>query len=673
MEVKYIEEIVEKNFFKLNFKPREIGNFSQKDIVVNIIDEIINNDTRNIILRAPIGSGKSIIAAVTALTFNEILAEPKIQSHLITPTKLLSDQYKDTFNYDSNFTVVKGANNFKCLLTPKNNAESCIQSSLEKKIKTLSYGDENYETTKESLNTCEKCEFYIQKKNILNKKILVTNLSWSVVFSKNIYSNPNTKYPIPKLAIYDEAHTISDQIISSFDSIFSKENLESEIVKLKKLFENFKNFLIKKNKVLITNLEKTLFAEILEDDKKILSFLKSFIIAYYDNYLMMLEHCKNNKDIISSKDISILLDSFAKNEYTEIIVLINKISEYEENESVDNEELCNIKELLLYLSRMKNNLAMLFSIYDENGEFEYESLNIKDGTISNKTYFVGDRLRNLIKTYSYIDDTIIFKLVFINSIWEDLSIYKYKIFMSGTVEKEFFDLEFSIPDSKFIYVPDIFPLENKLIVLPNYIEKLNYYKLNDSNFYKRFLNNIIDIINNHFDLNQNGLILTHSFKITKDITYALKKSNSRIKIHSYMKSDSNMVSLENKKVFENYKKDIDKGYTSVFISPSAFEGVDAKDNYGNYIIIPKTPYPVSNSRYKYIVSNYSRYYDYLLYNKLEQGVGRASRSEKDKSIIYLLDQYSSLLLKNSSYKHLFLSMNISNSKKLLLEFFDSNK
>ncbi|HEX5359332.1 MAG TPA: DEAD/DEAH box helicase family protein, partial [Candidatus Nitrosotalea sp.] len=85
--------------FPEGYKPREI----QKEILQGI-EEKIKSGYKTIILSAPTGVGKSLIAATLARYFGS--------SFIVTASKQLQDQYSKDLKF---LMPVKGKSNFACL------------------------------------------------------------------------------------------------------------------------------------------------------------------------------------------------------------------------------------------------------------------------------------------------------------------------------------------------------------------------------------------------------------------------------------------------------------------------------------------------------------------------------------------------------------------------------
>jgi Rad3-related DNA helicase len=200
--------------FPEEFKPREI----QKEIL-NGIEEKIKSGYKTIILSAPTGVGKSLIAATLARYFGS--------SFVVTASKQLQDQYSKDLKF---LMPVKGKSNFACLKLmeqesiEKSDTRSAVQKGLtcEKGLceeTTMKNGKKVKETCqfKPKLGepqdiTKELCHYYEQKYRALTSPHSIWNYAayfQLMRFNRKAYE----EYVKKPIAIFDEAHKVEDQII----------------------------------------------------------------------------------------------------------------------------------------------------------------------------------------------------------------------------------------------------------------------------------------------------------------------------------------------------------------------------------------------------------------------------------------------------------------------------
>jgi Rad3-related DNA helicase len=200
--------------FPEEFKPREI----QKEILEGI-EQKIKSGYKTIILSAPTGVGKSLIAAT--------LARYCGSSFIVTASKQLQDQYSKDLKF---LMPVKGKSNFACLRLMEqesitlSDTKNAIQRGLtcEKGLceETITKNGKKVREVckfKPKLGepdavTGDLCHYYDQKYRALTSPHSIWNYAsyfQLMKFSKNVYS----EYVSKPIAIFDEAHKIEDQII----------------------------------------------------------------------------------------------------------------------------------------------------------------------------------------------------------------------------------------------------------------------------------------------------------------------------------------------------------------------------------------------------------------------------------------------------------------------------
>src|SRR5512135_2209828 len=201
-------------FFPEEYKPREI----QKEIL-HAIEEKIKVGYKTIILSAPTGVGKSLIAAT--------LARYQGSSFIVTASKQLQDQYSKDLKF---LMPVKGKSNFACLKLmdqesiSKSDTKIAVQKGLtcEKGLceeTTMKNGKKVKEFCKYKPKlgepqdiTREFCHYYEQKYRALTSSHSIWNYAsyfQLMKFNRNAYA----EYVSRPIAIFDEAHKIEDQII----------------------------------------------------------------------------------------------------------------------------------------------------------------------------------------------------------------------------------------------------------------------------------------------------------------------------------------------------------------------------------------------------------------------------------------------------------------------------
>ncbi len=194
----------------------------QKEVLEQI--EAALASTRFVLLEAPIGFGKSAVAA----SFCRYLGS----AHILTSTKQLQDQYASDFG----FPVVKGKSNFRCcvpttsgMFLPCSKGRCEVDWKLKDCLHYLTF--EEYEEHKRKLCTrdskCEHlkdrklCPYYDQK--WLGFRAPVTVYNYSFLLSELKYARD---VPHRRLLVCDEVHDLEKQIVGFASFTFKKTMLQ---------------------------------------------------------------------------------------------------------------------------------------------------------------------------------------------------------------------------------------------------------------------------------------------------------------------------------------------------------------------------------------------------------------------------------------------------------------
>jgi ATP-dependent DNA helicase DinG len=184
---------------------------TSQDWVLHEVKYALDQSKKFIILEAPVGFGKSAIAAA--------LARHLRSAYLLTSTKQLQDQYSTDFR----FPVVIGKSNFTCLV-PVSTGKTvpCNKGRCEADWKlsncphyiTFEAYDEHMKHLCSRDSKCENlkdeklCAYYEQKWDAFRAPVMVTNYPF---FMTELRFTPDIKQR--KLLVCDEAHDLEKQMV----------------------------------------------------------------------------------------------------------------------------------------------------------------------------------------------------------------------------------------------------------------------------------------------------------------------------------------------------------------------------------------------------------------------------------------------------------------------------
>ena len=198
------------------------------------------------------------------------------------------------------------------------------------------------------------------------------------------------------------------------------------------------------------------------------------------------------------------------------------------------------------------------------------------------------------------------------------------LFMSATIfGKKNFCQELGIDPDKTLYISEqstFDPHRSPVVLNPILSFKMGEY---DKTIDKA--SNIVkEIIASH--KNSKGIIHTGNYKVMNFLV-------DRVHSKRFIYKQNNASNEYLMRVHEKSKE------KSILVSPSMMSGVDLKEDLSRFQIIMKLPYAsLSDPRIKYISSTNFSFYAIKMLREFVQACGRSTRSEKDWSVTYVLDQ-----------------------------------
>jgi ATP-dependent DNA helicase DinG len=174
----------------------------QKETIEQILDIIEKGEKHNIVISAPVGSGKSSIAYVTAKYLSETMSGWK--NYLLSSQLMLLDQYSQEFSGE--LAEIRGGDNYNCSINQKSYPEGpCHTGDMPKK----------------KLPCYPICEYIQAKEAAKAHNITLSNFHFMLLafdFTKQFGQRD--------LAIFDEAHNI-EGIMMDYRSV----NIDSRTIK----------------------------------------------------------------------------------------------------------------------------------------------------------------------------------------------------------------------------------------------------------------------------------------------------------------------------------------------------------------------------------------------------------------------------------------------------------
>ena len=197
-----IESALEKNTFGKDFEFRK----GQREIITKICETYLEDPESTLVIDAPTGAGKSLIAMWSA----HILKELGNRGYMVTSDLSLQDQYEtDFYNYGLRWPSIKGVDNYECSVNG-------LPFSLgDCKLKGMGYEQA------ERLPCYGSCEYLQNRRRAIDQPIALLNYSfWLIqrnyVEAKMLQDDRVVPFEQRDFVFFDEAHRIDDIVQSHF-------------------------------------------------------------------------------------------------------------------------------------------------------------------------------------------------------------------------------------------------------------------------------------------------------------------------------------------------------------------------------------------------------------------------------------------------------------------------
>ena len=197
-----IDEALANNIFGTAFQFRA----GQREVIEAICNHYLEDQEGTIILDAPTGSGKSLIAMWSA----HILKELGNRGYLVTSDLMLQDQYEEDFHkFKLNWPSVRGVDNYEC------NVNGLTFSLGDCKMKGI-----NYEQA-ENLTCWNTCGYLQARKRAKELPVALFNYSYYLIqrnYVEDKMIDQGKEIPFPKrdFVFFDEAHKVDSIVQGHF-------------------------------------------------------------------------------------------------------------------------------------------------------------------------------------------------------------------------------------------------------------------------------------------------------------------------------------------------------------------------------------------------------------------------------------------------------------------------
>lgn len=212
-------EDISKDVFGPTFKFRP----NQKEAIVDTVYNWLSGNNKHVIISAPTGSGKSIIALMCGAVLSKYYNK---KGYILCSDLGLLEQYKvDVDRYFPKWAVLKGQQQYKCI---KN--DQCFSAG-----KCKLAGCKTYQDIARRYSDCApECPYLVERNKAIKSDVLVCTYAFWLIQLNNVAKSVE-KPPFDKrdFVICDEAH----KLVSIVQDHYSPTFAEGDITKMKNVID----------------------------------------------------------------------------------------------------------------------------------------------------------------------------------------------------------------------------------------------------------------------------------------------------------------------------------------------------------------------------------------------------------------------------------------------------
>ncbi len=558
--------------------------------VAETVIKCMEDGIKEIQIKAPTGSGKSLIAFILSMYSEIVYAQEKKvfqpidneelpkPCYIVTPRKSLQEQYiRDIQKFKLDYPVMKGQNSYSCLKDESRTFANrpCAKHAIGKLAEEMDCG--------------KTCPYVLARTEAIHKDICVMNNHYLIT----ALLNNHREFKPRKLLIIDESHQFT-QILRDMYSV---------------------NLTFSESKITLI---------------EVLMQMKSYsgeVPIDYDDIVEQLHQVTEEMDVIAAlahgdtwieklPEIAIHLGVVSK-KMSKIITEISTVFEErdEENELVYND---------LYIDEVKEVLALYTADSDTVGRV-YTAVAADHGNL-----IVDITEKGLKFSLMKVDKMY-------NALFKD---FGHVIFMTATPSDTFFE-ELGVEGKRF-NIKSKFSVKTSPVVIPtDMLVNMSFLKRNEN--FNDLFKSTEKICTLHLTKPKkpnNGFVHTGSYafqSMMQEYFFNMGMNDNFIWCDKTPDIEAGMLHLE---------QNPDSGL--ILVSPSILEGVDGNGATARFQIALKCPFPSMQDRYIQRLINENRtLYNELVRQTVEQLIGRVQRSPKDIGITYLLDESFATFIKHS--------------------------
>ena len=219
-----IDQAIFNNVFGTNFKFRH----NQRATIIKIVDAYLANPNSTVVIDAPTGTGKSLIAMWCSYIFKELGK----QGYLVTSDLSLQDQYEsDFYKFKLGWPSIRGINNYDCHV-----------NGLKFPLGECQMRNMSYDQAEKNLSCAATCDYIQSRKKAMQMPVTLLNYSfWLIqrnyVAKKAIAREVEPPFKQRDFIFFDEAHHI-DEIVQNHFTPRIPYNFVDNLLEIRKFLQS---------------------------------------------------------------------------------------------------------------------------------------------------------------------------------------------------------------------------------------------------------------------------------------------------------------------------------------------------------------------------------------------------------------------------------------------------
>ena len=573
----------------------------QKDTIVDILYNVLNEGTPCHAIQAPTGSGKSIIAIISAGVLDKFYG---MRSYILASDISLWEQYAKYIESHPrlDFGVLKGIHNYKCNET--NDSITFAPCTLEGISPAMIASKHSSDV--HGFKCADTCTYIKNRRKALRANVTLLTYQLYLHCVGNNATDP--KLPVfdnRDVVFCDECHNLPSLMQLRYQFTFRREDVDA-LCNIYRYAVNDNSNLFDSNPLIETLCKK--YPDVTDI---VNAFNKCYdaLIDYRTDNEQNFQQIKNMWSLWTDfNDIKLHIEENMRRKRKEHIPL----DKLDKQIIVD----CNLHQR--YVS--SSSIETFISIIDTVGvQYLVKSI-IEIGT------------DKICQVQCAKEDYMVYRGIMCNT--------PKQVLLSATlVEKDDYEEQIGVQYSdvkeiKMDYIPSTFDFTNSPIYF------LNKYKMSmaERDESLRHLKPILYKLLNDKLKNYKGIIQTGSYAIAKEIIRDAPISIKSRLLYYNGNSEKNEVIIQHQ-----------MSYNTILIGPTLNEGLDLPGDDCRFIFILKMPYPSIKDRLTVAkLDLFPKWYESTTAQKVIQGIGRGNRFKDDWCVTYIFDACFYKLYTNTS-------------------------